>query len=156
MTHYDVAVRARVVEIARQWIGTPYHHQASCKSVGCDCLGLVRGIWRELYGRDAEVATGYSADWAEASGNEALLAGAARHLTIIDVAEIAAGDVVVFRLRPNSIAKHTAIIATATANGAETMIHAMEGGPVCEVALGAWWRRRIAGAFRFSSALNFD
>ena len=29
-----------------RWIGTPYRHQASLKGVGCDCLGLVRGVWR--------------------------------------------------------------------------------------------------------------
>ncbi len=29
------------------------------------------------------------------------------------------------------------------------MIHAQEGVPVTEVAIGPWWRRRIAGAFRF-------
>jgi hypothetical protein len=29
------------------------------------------------------------------------------------------------------------------------MIHAMEGTAASEVALSAWWRRRIAGVFRF-------
>ena len=38
----------RVLEAATGWIGTPYRHQASQKGVGCDCLGLVRGVWREL------------------------------------------------------------------------------------------------------------
>jgi hypothetical protein len=32
------------------------------------------------------------------------------------------------------------------------MIHAMEGRAVAEVAMGAWWRRRIAGVFRFPGA----
>lgn len=30
-----------------------------------------------------------------------------------------------------------------------TIIHAIEGTPVSEVLLTAWWRRRIAGAFSF-------
>ncbi len=34
------------------------------------------------------------------------------------------------------------------------MIHAMEGAPVCEVALSPWWRRRIAGAFRVSARVS--
>ena len=38
--------RARVVAEARMWIGTPYVHQASALGAGCDCLGLVRGVWR--------------------------------------------------------------------------------------------------------------
>ncbi len=38
---------ARIVAAARGWIGTPYLHQASLKGVGCDCLGLLRGLYRE-------------------------------------------------------------------------------------------------------------
>ena len=37
----------RIVDLARGWIGTPYLHQASCRGIGCDCLGLVRGVWRD-------------------------------------------------------------------------------------------------------------
>lgn len=134
----------RAVAIARGWIGTPYHHQASLKGIGCDCLGLVRGIYRELYGRDVEAAANYSRDWAEASGIETMLQGAEKHLVAIDRAELAAGDIVVYRLRPGTVAKHAAVLASSS-----TMIHATEGGPVSEVALSSWWRRRIAGAFRF-------
>ena len=42
------ATRERIVEIAREWLGTPYRHQASVKGVGTDCIGLVYGISREL------------------------------------------------------------------------------------------------------------
>jgi len=41
---------ARVIAIARSWLGTPYHDQASLRGVGCDCLGLARGVWREVVG----------------------------------------------------------------------------------------------------------
>ena len=44
MTH--TLSRAAIVAEARAWIGTRYCHQASVKGVGCDCLGLVRGVWR--------------------------------------------------------------------------------------------------------------
>ena len=37
---------AAILAECRAWIGTPYRHQASVKGVGCDCLGLLRGIWR--------------------------------------------------------------------------------------------------------------
>ena len=40
----------RVVDAARGWLGTPYVHQASSKGSGADCLGLIRGIWREIFG----------------------------------------------------------------------------------------------------------
>lgn len=140
--------RAAVVVFARGWLGTPYHHQASSRGVGADCLGLVRGVWRELYGAEPEAPPPYSRDWAEASGAETLLAAAARHLVPIEVARAKPGDILVFRLRPGVAAKHAAIIATP-----RTIIHAMEGGPAAEVPLSPWWRRRIATAFAFPGTI---
>ncbi|MFS8182119.1 hypothetical protein ACMG4P_11260 [Pseudovibrio denitrificans] len=62
-----------VVALARGWLGTPYHHQASVKGAGCDCLGLVRGIWRELYGSEPQEIPAYSPDWGEVGKRETLL-----------------------------------------------------------------------------------
>ncbi len=135
---------ASVVAAARGWIGTPYHHQASVKGAGADCLGLVRGVYREVTGREPERAPAYSRDWGETDGVETLLAAAGRHLVTVPLGGIAPGDVIVFRLRPKTVAKHAAILATP-----DTMIHAMEGTAAAEVALSKWWRRRLAGAFRF-------
>src|SRR6187431_2045039 len=94
-----------IVRVARGWIGTPYHHQASVRGVGADCLGLVRGVWRELYGADAESPPPYSRDWAEAAGVETMLAAATRHLLPIDPGQARAGDVLIFRLRAGTVAK---------------------------------------------------
>lgn len=136
--------RSDIVDAARAWIGTPYHHQASCRGVGADCLGLVRGVWRDLYGQDAEVPPGYSRDWAEASGRETLLQAAGRHLVEVRLETAGAGDVVVFRYRAQLAAKHAGILTSAG-----SFVHAMEGAPAAEVALSSWWRRRIAGVFAF-------
>ena len=51
---------------------------ASADGVGCDCLGLVRGVWRELYGAEPKPVPAYTRDWAEATGAETLLAAARR------------------------------------------------------------------------------
>lgn len=139
-----VPTRDAIVDAARAWIGTHYHHQASLRGVGTDCLGLVRGVWRDLYGSEAETPPGYSRDWAEAGGCETMLEAASRHLERVALSEIEPGDVIIFRVRPGVVAKHVAIVASVS-----TMIHAMEGAPVCEVPLSNWWRRRIAAAFRF-------
>lgn len=37
-----------VVLCARDWIGTPWHHQQMLKGVGADCLGLIAGVALEL------------------------------------------------------------------------------------------------------------
>ncbi len=49
-----------IVDAARAWIGTPYRHQASLRGVGCDCLGLLRGVWREVMGAEPEMPPPYS------------------------------------------------------------------------------------------------
>ena len=72
--------RDAIAAAARGWVGTPYHHQASCKGVGCDCLGLIRGLWRELCGPEPESLPAYTRDWGDATGSETLLAAALRHL----------------------------------------------------------------------------
>lgn len=139
--------RDAILAAARSWIGTPYRHQASLKGVGCDCLGLLRGVWREVVGAEPEAAPAYSQDWAEAGGREALLAGASRHLVPIGPGEWQPGDVLVFRWRLGLPAKHCAI-----ATGADAMVHAHEGAAVAEVAVAPWWSRRLAAAFSFPGA----
>lgn len=138
-----------VVAAARRWIGTPYHHQASRIGVGADCLGLIRGVWREVYGADAETPPGYSRDWGEASGEETLLEAALRHLVPRGREAPELGDVLIFRMRPGAVAKHAAVLATP-----DTMIHAMEHCRAAEVALNAWWRRRLAACFAFPGTIR--
>ena len=136
--------RSAVIAHARAWIGTPYHHQASLRGVGADCLGLVRGILREITGVEPDRLPPYTRDWAEASGDEAMLAGARAHLAEVPVGRARPGDVLIFRLRAGLAAKHAAILASPG-----TMIHAIEGAPVAEVPYGRWWRRHLAGVFSF-------
>lgn len=136
--------RDAIVCEARAWIGTPYRHQASVKGVGCDCLGLVRGVWRACVGEEPEAPPPYAPDWAEARGEEALAEAALRHLTPVAVDQFKAGDVLLFRWRAGFVAKHVAIAAPDDA-----MIHAHDGAAVCEVRLAPWWRRRLAYAFAF-------
>lgn len=135
--------RPEIVAAARGWIGTPYRHQASLKGVGCDCLGLLRGGWRELFGTEPEPVPPYTRDWAEAGGRELLLEVASRHLVRVE-GEAQPGDVLLFRWRAGLPAKHCAIVGTPG-----TMIHAHEGAAVAEVAIAPFWSRQIAAAFAF-------
>ena len=135
---------SQIITIARDWIGTPYHHQASKKGVGCDCLGLVRGVWRQLYGNEIAVTPPYSRDWGEADNSEPLLTAAQKFLCPAPKQEVKPGDVLLFRMHPHSAAKHLGIMT-----GQRKMVHAMEGVAVSEVFLGSWWLRRRAGAFAF-------
>jgi NlpC/P60 family putative phage cell wall peptidase len=148
--------REMIVAETRGWIGTPYRHQASLKGVGCDCLGLVRGVWRNVIGQEPEKAPPYAPDWAEASSGEPLADAATRHLVPIPLAPFqpspasgagqgwGPGDVLLFRWRSHMPAKHAAIVTSA-----DTMVHAHDGAAVAEVAIAPWWRRRLAYAFHF-------
>lgn len=138
--------RTDIIRVARSWIGTPYIHQASVKGVGCDCLGLLRGVWRELHGNEPEEAPPYSPDWADATGEESLYKALARHFREIDRRDAAPGDIALFRMLPNAPAKHCGILAS-NPHG-PTLIHARQNKQVSEEAFSNWWRRRMTYAFR--------
>ncbi len=132
------------LEAAIAWIGTPYRHQGSTKGVGCDCLGLIRGVWRTLYGCEPELAGPYSADWAEVAGRDRLMEAARKHCREKALTEAVPGDVVLFRWRAHHAAKHLGILCAG-----ERFIHAYEGHAVTISPLIPQWRRRIAGVFAF-------
>ncbi len=139
---------ARIVKAARGWIGTPYHDQASVKGVGCDCLGLIRGVWREVVGSEPMPVPPYSRDWGEAGPVEVLAEAARAAMVEIDVADAHTGDVVLFRMRQGAIAKHAGILTNGRQN-IHRFIHAYERTGVIEEPLTEAWARRIAFAFRF-------
>jgi NlpC/P60 family putative phage cell wall peptidase len=136
--------RAAIVTEALSWLGTPYRHQASVKGVACDCLGLIRGVWRDVIGGEPERPPAYTPDWAEAAGEETLTDAAARHMTRIDTGMARDGDVLLFRWRASLPAKHAVILINE-----KRFIHAQQGAAVATATLSPWWRRRIAAAFRF-------
>lgn len=137
-------IREAVLAEARSWIGTPYRHQASVKGAGCDCLGLLRGVWRALYGEEPESVPAYTMDWDEVAKAEALMSAAARHLVRRENGARCPGDVILFRMREDAVAKHLGICA-----GAESFIHAYARHGVVESPLSSPWQRRIVGTYAF-------
>ena len=131
-----------VIALAQTWAGTPYRHQGSVKGVGCDCLGLIRGVWRELYGREPEALQPYSMDWAEVSTHDPLLEAARRYFQT--ATELEPGTLMLFRWRPNAAAKHCGIYL-----GVDRFLHAFERHSVMASPLVPQWRRKIAGLFNF-------
>jgi len=136
-----------VVHEARRWIGTPYRHQASTCGAGSDCLGLLRGVWRAVFGAEPEAVPAYTPDWSEPQGEERLWQAASRLLREKRAADFAPGDVLLFRMRGGSVAKHLGIQGACGA--APTFIHAYTGHGVVESPLSTPWQRRIAARFEF-------
>jgi len=132
---------------ARCWIGTPYRHQASIQGVGADCLGLIRGIWRNLIGKEPEQIPAYTADWAEPSHEEVLLAAACRWLVPKPLLSNELAEIIIFRMCDGSVAKHLGIAAEV--NGYPSFIHSYTDHGVVESPLSAPWQRKIIARFDF-------
>jgi NlpC/P60 family putative phage cell wall peptidase len=136
-----------VIAEARLWIGTPYLHQASVRGAGTDCLGLLRGVWRSVFGTEPETVPAYTPDWAEPSRQEVLLEAAKRRLVPCRIDEAQTGDVLLFRMREGSIAKHLGL--QSETGDHPRFIHAYTGYGVIESSLSTPWQRRIAARFAF-------
>lgn len=119
---------SEIIAEAREWIGTPFHHQASAKGVGVDCIGLVGGVLNNL-GVIVTIPKGYAREPDGTLDRELM-----RRLTPIN---IQSGALLLFRIRSNP--QHVAI---ATDKG---MIHSYSGGSykVTEHSIDKWWSDRL-------------
>jgi NlpC/P60 family putative phage cell wall peptidase len=133
----------RVVALAREWLGTPYRHRASVIGAGCDCLGLLRGVWRGLHGDEPMAVPAYRADMRDPVFAGALEAAAERLLVPV-CGEPAGGQVVLFWLNRAAGVKHCGILVSS-----ERFIHAQERLGVVEVNLTDAWRRRVVSRWVF-------
>lgn len=116
------------------------------QGAGADCLGFIRGVWRELYGSEPEALPAYSPDWGEYDQAEPLLAGVRRNLVPDDKCE-RVGQVLLFRMRRGAVAKHLGIVSAI--GNQPAFIHAYDRHGVIESPLSMPWQRRIASRFRF-------
>jgi hypothetical protein len=87
--------RAAIVAAAREWIGTPYHHMADVKGVGCDCAMLLVRVYCDLGLVGSFDPRPYTRDWHLHHGEE-------RYMKLLlaragEVAAPGAGDIVLFR-----------------------------------------------------------
>ena len=138
------AAARKVITAARAWLGTPYHDQASLRGVGCDCLGLARGVWCEVVGNEPFIIPPYSRDWGETGPYEVLAEGARGAMIEIAPHDVGPGTLLIFRMERRAIAKHVGILTEV-----DTFIHAYERLGVIEEPLTLSWRRCIAFAFLF-------
>lgn len=144
--------RADVIEEALSWIGTPYKHQASLKGVGCDCLGLVRGVWRVIVGEEPEPMRPYSAWWAEKTRREQMRELADKYLVPIPAAPYRTGAspfrdgaLLLIRPHPQGAAKHAAVMIAP-----DIIVHAYEGArEVAADQIPRSWREKIVTAYDY-------
>lgn len=133
--------RAALIAEALTWQGTPFHHQAALKGVGCDCIGLVRGALGALGIEAHSVPSNYS----RGPDPTALLAAveASDQLVEIRVADARPGDLLLFRVKRDP--RHFALLVDD-----QTMVHADVSYGVVRVPFSSDWRRRLVRAWRLA------
>lgn len=105
-TRYDI------VDEARTWIGTPYHHQARLRGVGVDCIGLVGGVALALAlpGADAWAREADLHNYARTPDPALLRDACARYFDRVTNADARMGDVLLFAL--DGQPRHFAILVS--------------------------------------------
>lgn len=130
--------RAQILDEARAWLGTPFHHQGRVKGVGVDCVGLLAGVARAL-GLTVVDRT----DYGRGPDGHSLAAALDAQMRQLAPTQAGPGDVLLLRIR--RWPQHVGILGEGG-----TLIHAHAGaGRVVETPLAGWWGQRVLAAYRF-------
>lgn len=138
-----MSTRYLAAAAALTWLGTPYRHQASRIGVGCDCLGLVRGVWQDLYGNEPEPTPPYRRSARDAAGAGALLVAANNHF-IATTGPIEPGMLLLFKLLPHLPPRHCGILVAP-----DRFVHAQERLGVVTAPFDDNWRRKLHSSYNF-------
>jgi cell wall-associated NlpC family hydrolase len=60
----DASQRQHVLDEARTWLGTPYHHKGRSKGVGVDCGGILYEVFKDHIIGWSDFPSFYPEDWA--------------------------------------------------------------------------------------------
>lgn len=134
---------SEILLAAQKWIGTPYRHQAARMGVGCDCLGLIRGVWTDLYGNVAPPIPPYARFGKDPKGAVQLLDAA--NIFLEPMAKIPVpGLIILFQLHQKLPPRHCGIVSCGN-----RFIHAKERQGVIQTDLCAGWHKRIHSIYAF-------
>ena len=135
----------RALDVAREWVGTPYAHAGRLKGVGVDCVGLVLGVAKEL----GMIPADYSPPYYEAINDGVLIQAIfPLYATEKDLKAIEPGDLVVMKFGEHP--QHVGIIADCPVGfRGLSIIHAYHpGGKVVEHSMNDKWLGRIVQAWQ--------
>ena len=137
MTALDQAIRAE----ALTWVGTRFHHGASLKGIGVDCIHLVEAVLRAVGLVPDGLLPKYSPDWHLHARRELLIEGLREHCDEVDE-PWQVGDIFVWRY--GRAASHCGLYV-----GDGRIVHAATKDQVrCDPIDSASLARRFVGAYR--------
>ena len=96
----------QIVEEAKTWLGTPFHHRAIIKGVGVDCAHFLIGVYSSLGIVQKFEPADYPPDWHLHQGAEKFLGYIKERATRVHDPQ--PGDVVMFKF--GRCASHSAIV----------------------------------------------
>jgi len=127
-----------LIACAREYIGTPFHHQGRARGVGIDCVGLV-----VCAARDSGLAVNDRTDYQRDPDGVTLVGMIAEQLDPVPLADRRAGDVLAFWVVSPGMPQHIGICT------GETMIHAPVGRRVYEHRLTTPMLGKLHSVWRF-------
>lgn len=139
----------RIVASARTWVGTPFQHQRALKGVGCDCIGLIVAVMRDL-GQEPAPEDYDEYYYSRTPNPRAMGAKLAKYFDKMDfpIRTPAPDGAIAWMQWRHGLPMHLAIMATF--EGRRTMIHAFEHvGKVVEHGFSGEWPRRVASWWKF-------
>ena len=140
----SLVTRQMIVEKAREYLDTPFHHQGRLKGVGVDCIGLLRCVADEIFPPN-ELSNHDCPNYARIPQGTKILDEMDKVLVRIPKSKAALGDVYIFWTDPST--KHPQHAALITDIG---IIHTWErAGKVVETHLGEFWEERVLCTFTF-------
>lgn len=127
----------QIILEARSWIGTKFIHQAANKNIGCDCIGLVVGVLKNI---GLEIPPDYNTNYPEIPDGKSLEAKLDRNLKIKNFADVSAGDIFLMKFKEQP--QHVGFISVN--HGKLSVIHSYKNiGKVVEHRLNPYWQSKI-------------
>ena len=137
-----------IIKEGREWINTPYHHQAMVKCVGVDCVGFIVGVGLNtgaliLTKQQIKEYAGYG----RLPNPNKMGRVMRRYLNPLPNREPVVGDIAWLEWRAG-LPMHLALVGEL--NGTATLLHALgDVGKVVEHTLSKQWEERIVSFWRY-------
>lgn len=141
-------MRSDIIAEAREWMNTPYQHQAMVKGVGVDCVGLVVGVGintgaMQITDKQVKEYSGYS----RLPNPNRMKQAMERHLIKVSGEVPLIADIAWLQWRAG-LPMHLALLSEH--NGRPTLIHSLgDVGKVVEHSLNDLWESRIVSFWRY-------
>lgn len=144
--------REQILDEARTWIGTPWHHGQMAKGLGCDCLGFLAGVAYAVGYVDARptVRNAKFRVYARSPDPAMLDEVCEEYLQPIPVADARLADVLRMTPAGGRHAQHFALVSRVDARDRPThIIHCTNAGAeqVVEHIINDDWRTRVRRAY---------